>query len=386
MAKICMIAYTLYPSDPRVRREAEALVKRGDTVDFICLQEATVSERQNYKGVQLFPLPVGRYQGTSTFSYVAKYASFLFRSGLLVTRLFFEKRYDIIQVHTMPDALVFASLMPRLFGARVILDVHDLMPELYMCKFASGPNQAVVRMITWIERLSIRFAHKAIAVHDPHLEALVAHGVPRDKLTVVMNVPDPLLFQRNAEPRSDQKFRLIYHGTVARRHGLEVALKAVRSVKDLITNLEFQIIGRGDDLERISRLAEEMDLGECVRFLQPMPTHDLARYLTQADIGIVPILYDPFTRYMLPLKLMEYVRMQVPCIVSETETIRCYFDDDMVRFFKPGDAHELSTSILDLYRNPHVRSRLAANASRFDQAYNWEQQKRRYFKVVDSLL
>ena len=80
--------------------------------------------------------------------------------------LFFRKRYDIIQVHTMPDFLVFAALVPKLFGAKVILDVHDLMPELYMCKFRAGPRHFIIRLITWVERRSIGFAHQAIAVHD----------------------------------------------------------------------------------------------------------------------------------------------------------------------------------------------------------------------------
>lgn len=39
MKKICMVAYAYYLSDPRVRREAEALADRGNEVDFICLQK-----------------------------------------------------------------------------------------------------------------------------------------------------------------------------------------------------------------------------------------------------------------------------------------------------------------------------------------------------------
>ena len=386
MAKICMIAYTFYSSDPRVRREAEALAGRGDTVDFICLREAGKAVRRNYDGVHLYPLSAGRYQGDSTLLYLAKYASFFLRASFLVSFLFLTKRYDIIQIHTMPDFLVFTAFIPKLFGAKVILDVHDLMPELYMCKFRSGPRHFIVRLITWIERQSIGYADKAIAVHVPHRNALVGHGNAEQKFTVLLNVPDAGIFHRNGGREEDGKFRLIYHGTVARRHGLEVALKAVSIAKQSIPNLEFLVIGGGDDLGRIKKLAGESDLGDSVRFLGTMPTEELPQYLRRADLGIVPILYDPFTRYMLPLKLLEYVGMGIPCIVSETETIRAYFSDEMVRFCKPGDDRELSNSILELYRNPNQRARLTANASRFNAAYNWEQQRKTYFEVVDSLL
>lgn len=386
MAKICMIAYTFYSSDPRVRREAEALAGRGDTVDFICLREAGKAVPRDYDGVHLYPLSAGRYQGDSTLAYLAKYASFFLRSFVLVSFLFFKKRYDIIQVHTMPDFLVFAAFIPKLFGAKVILDVHDLMPELYMCKFEAARDHFVIRLITWVERRSIGFAHQAIAVHDPHREALVGHGNPRQKFAVLLNVPDPRIFHRNGETRSDGRFRLIYHGTVARRHGLEVALKALRLVKGSIPNIEFLVIGGGDDLSRIKGLAEEMDLGDSVRFLGTMPTDQLPQHLRRADVGVVPILYDPFTRYMLPLKLLEYVGMGIPCVVSETETIRAYFDPGMVRFCRPADERELADGILELYRDPDQRARQVENAARFNASFNWEQQKKSYFEVVDSLL
>src|SRR6185369_11328565 len=145
--------------------------------------------------------------------------------------LFSKKRYDIIHVHTMPDFLVFAALIPKLFGAKVILDVHDLMPELYICKFGKADG-LIVRFITWIEKRSIAFAHRAIAVSIPHRNALVEHGNPLEKFSVIMNVPDPRIFSEGctSQREANGRFRLIYHGTVARRHGLEIALRAVALV------------------------------------------------------------------------------------------------------------------------------------------------------------
>jgi glycosyltransferase involved in cell wall biosynthesis len=386
MARICMIAYTFYSSDPRVRREAEALAGRGDSVDFICLREADKAMPRDYDGVHLYPLSAGRYQGDSTLLYLAKYASFFLRASVLVSFLFLKKRYDLIQIHTMPDFLVFTAFIPKLFGAKVILDVHDLMPELYMCKFRSGPRHFIVWLITWIERWSIGYADKAIAVHVPHRNALVGHGNAQQKFAVLLNVPDTRIFHRNGGREEDGKFRLIYHGTVARRHGLEVALRAVSTVKRSIPNLEFLVIGGGDDLGRIKRLTEELGLGDCVRFLGTMPTDQLPHHLRRADVGVVPILYDAFTRYMLPLKLLEYVGMGIPCVVSETETIRTYFNPGMVRFCRPGDERELADGILELYRDPDRRARQVAKADQFNASFNWEQQKRSYFEVVDSLL
>lgn len=386
MAKICMIAYTFYACDPRVRREAEALAERGDDVDFICLQEPVSPMQRDYDGVRLYPISAGRYQGGSTVAYLIKYISFFLRSSLLVTRRHLRNRYDLIQVHTMPDFLVFAALIPKLLGAKVVLDVHDLMPELYTCKFASGKNHFLVRLITRVELWSIRFAHRAIAVHNPHRDALVSHGNPPEKFSVVLNVPDPRIFNKGGGRSNDGKFRMIYHGTVARRHGLEVALRAVKLIRTEIPNLEFLVIGAGDDFERIQAVSRELGLDDCVRFLGRMPVEQLPKYLAEVDLGVVPILYDSFTRYMLPLKLLEYVHMGIPCVVSDTETIRAYFTDEMVRFFKPGDVEKLAEAIRELARDPVKRQQLAARAAAFNATYNWEQEKQRYYATVDGVL
>jgi glycosyltransferase involved in cell wall biosynthesis len=386
MAAICMIAYTFYASDPRVRREAEALVARGDTVDFICLKEEN-SEQRDYHGVRLYPISAGRYRGSRTLVYLLKYASFFLRTFFFVSYLFWKKRYDIVQVHTMPDFLVFAAAVPKLFGAKIVLDVHDLMPELYICKFKLDWRHPVIRLITWVERRSIAFAHRAIAVHAAHRDALVSHGNPLKKFSILLNLPDPRVFQsEGSAERADGKFRLVYHGTVARRHGLEIGLKAIKLVKDKIPELEFLVIGEGDDLDRIKSLAGEMRLNSSVKFLGRMGVEKLPKHLRQVDVGLVPILYDEFTRYMLPLKLLEYVGMEIPVIVSRTETIEEYFDDTMVRFIKPGDENELAEAILDLYRDPRLRSRLVSNAARFNAQYNWDEHKKVYFDLVDSLL
>jgi len=381
-----MIAYTFYQSDPRVRREAEALAARGDTIDFISIQDSKQGPLTELMGVRLYPLSVGRYQGASTFRYLLKYINFFVKSSVLVTYLFSKKRYDIIHVHTMPDFLVFAALIPKMFGAKVILDVHDLMPELYICKFKK-PDNFMIRLITWVERRSIAFADRALAVHIPHQNALVGHGNPASKFSVLMNVPDPRIFERSLDPalRTDNKFRLIYHGTVAKRHGLEIALQAVDSIKAKIPELEFLIIGHGDDFLRIKGLVQTMGLEKCVRFQDRVAVEELPGYLRLADVGIIPILYDEFTRYMLPLKLMEYVRLGIPAICSRTETIESYFDDSMVYYVKSGDAGGLADAILQLYQNGDKRKELVANSSRFNSEFNWDTQKKSYFELVDSL-
>lgn len=338
MARVCMVALTNYKSDARVRREAEALVDRGDAVDVICLRGPDTAPTRSLGGVNLYEVWVPRYRGTSPFTYVAQYTSFFVLAAIVVSWLHLRRRYDVVQLHTMPDFVVFTAAIAKLLGAKVLLDVHDLVPELYESKFGLSETHRAIRLLRWIERKSIAFADSAIAVHKPHLDALVSHGNPREKFNVLVNSPDPTFFSRGARHASpNSTFKLVYHGTIAPRHGLETAVRAVARVRDQIDNVEFLILGEGDGVPRIEQLVRELELDETVLVSKTMvPLERLLPLISDADLGVVPILDDGFTKFMLPVKLLEYVALGIPIVCSETETIRAYFDDTMLAFFPPG--------------------------------------------------
>src|SRR5438034_4257056 len=252
-AHVCMVVCSEYSSAPRGRREAEALSGRGDTVNCICLDKTKAT---SLGGVRLYATS-GKYRGIKRTGHLAAYFRFFCFAFLKVSLLHLHRPYDIVQVHTGPDFLVFTTLVPKLLGAKIILDVHDLMPEMYMAKFGADYRNWMVRFIIWIEKLSVAFADKTIAVHEPHLNILAKHGNPREKFSVLLNLPDHRIFVRHLSAKPRQKrFRLIYHGTIPDNDiaGLEVALRAVAQVRDDIPCLEFQIIGGGAGMDRLYRL------------------------------------------------------------------------------------------------------------------------------------
>ena len=389
MARICMVAYTHYPTDSRVRREAEALVERGDTVDFICLGSEKDRKSEMYNGVELIKIYIKRYRGSNTIMYMASYLQFFLVVTLKLVRLHLKNRYQIIQIHTMPDFMVFVAIIPKLLGAKVLLDVHDLMPELYQSKFGFSDKHPLIRFITWVERISVKFADRALAVHKTHLEALCSHGNPFDKFTIVLNLPDMKIFSKKENYQLEKKsdFELIYHGTVSERHGLEVAIRAIATLRGKIQGLKLKIIGDGDGIARLVELVKELNLHEYVEINKGMiPLDELVPKIQTADVGIVPILLDDFTKYMLPVKLLEYVALKKPVICSKTETINAYFDNSMVQYFSPGNIDELADGIYSLYKNVNRRVELVANSEKFNREYNWTSQKQTYYLLIDNLI
>jgi glycosyltransferase involved in cell wall biosynthesis len=387
----CMVVHAYYPVlETRVQREAEVLIRHGYEVDVICLRWPTEPVTDMFNGVPIYRMPVRRNKRLGPAFQFLEYLAFFFLAMIKLASLHRRRHYSTVQVHNPPDFLVLAAWVPKLFGARVILDLHDLMPEFYMERFGHSSQGVITRLVHLQERLSCRFADHVITVSQHWRQALIARSVPADKCSVVMNVADHTVFYPPEEPEArhadNSSFRLIYHGVVGYRHGLDLVLRAVSQVRQQIPGIHLTIRGTGEYLSDLMNLAEELDLGERVRFaLEALPLSDLRHLILSADVGLAPYRNDVFTDGIVPTKLMEYAALGMPAIAARTSAIEAYFRGTMVEFFTPGDVDDLCRCILTLWQNPARQAELARGAKAFNQRFNWASIGSEYVRLVDRL-
>jgi glycosyltransferase involved in cell wall biosynthesis len=388
----CMVVHAYYPlGETRVEREARALIERGHEVDIICLQFPDEEPSEDtVGGAHVYRLPVRRHKRSGLAVQLLEYLAFLALAFVRLTRLHLLRRYAVVQVHNLPDFLIFVALIPKLSGARLILDIHDLMPEFYAARFGTGMAAWPVRLIRWQEWISCRFADHVITVTEPWRETLIERGVPAAKVTVVMNVADESIFHRDpavqSQSRDDGHFHLIYHGNLTKRYGVDLVLQAVDQVRGQIPNIRLTVHGAGEYLRELKDLAVDLGLQKHVLFSTDfMPTSELPKLILEADIGVVPYRRDLFTDGILPTKLMEYAALGVPAIAACTPAITAYFDETMVQFFTAGDVKDLARCILALYSEPQRRAQLAQGAEKFNQRHNWAKISATYVALVERL-
>ena len=385
MKKICMIAYTNYLSDARPRREAETLARRGDRVDFLALGEENRPSMEMVKGVRLLRVKQRKYRGSSGARYLFSYLRFLGAVAAKLVRLNGKERYDVVYVHTMPDLLVLAGLIPKLMGARLVLNLHDMMPELYMSKFGIAEKHPLIRFLAWQEQLSIRLADRAIAVHDPHRDVLCRRGTARTKIAVLPNLPDPLVFGNDpgAAP-AGEGFRIVYHGTIARRLGLDLAVSAFARAADLCPQARLEIYGDGDAGDELEAQIQASGVAGRIFFRRKMfRVEAITEMIRGASVGIVCNRREPVTELMLPVKLLEYAHMGIAAIAPRLMTIQYYFDQDQVEYYEAGNVDELAQAICRLYADKEKRAALARQGREFAKRFNWEAFQGELFKVVD---
>jgi len=383
-----MVVQSYYLRDPRVRREAEALAREGYEVDVICLREKGLATHETVNGVNITRIPIARRRAT-IWRYMFEYSLFFCAVSLLLGLRLFARRYDLIHVNNMPDFLVFSTILPKLFGAKIVLDVHDPMAEVFMSKYGIRSRGATTRLLRWQERISLRYCHHVLTVSDVMRDRLAA-AAGYTPLSVVLNVPDESLFERPEQDLSqrppDGSFVLLYTGTISARYGLEVAIEAVAKLKDQIPGLKLRLVGEGDDLPFLKEDVDRLGLADYVEFVAPMPLSYIPGLIKQSDVGISPHVEDVFMELCFSTKVAEFVSMGLPTVASRTRTMEHYFDDGMVRYCDAGSVDSFAEAILELYRDPDRRRAMSARCREFSEKWNWATERQRYLNVVAGLL
>lgn len=368
-----------------MQREALALRDAGFDVHVLSLRGEGEVRRETVEGVQVYRLPVRRHKGTGVVTQLVEYLAFFLVAFATLCVLQPRYRYRTVQVHNLPDFLVFCALPAKLTGAGVILDLHDLMPELFAGRFGTDLSDRRVRLMAAQERMCTAFADRVITVTHEWAETLVTRGVKPDKVHVVMNLADGRLF--SPLPGEEHPgVELLYHGTFTHRYGVDVAVEALGIVRRSLPGVRLSLLGDGETRDELIAKVDALGLGSDVEVSDGMVEADsLPPRIARADIGLVPNRSNIFTDGILPTKLLEYVAMGVPVVCSRTPGVAAYFDDSMVRFAEPGDPDDLARAILDLATDPALRAAQVEAAEQFNRDHSWERHAQEYVAMVSEL-
>jgi glycosyltransferase involved in cell wall biosynthesis len=391
--RVCVLLQGHYDSDIRVRRKAEALVGAGYEVDVLALRdERSPTIEYDLHGVHVRTVSLGKKRG-SLFRYLYEYVAFLLWARRTLNALMPRRRYAIVDVNNLPDFLVFATGRARKLGAKVVLDMHEITPEFFMSKYGVGAGHWLVRLTRWLEKVSVRRADHVITINDPLRAVLIGRGLRRSESTIIMNAVDEALFAAGlksapAGPHTalpQPAFLMMYHGTLTHIYGLDIAIRAFALARERMPGAEFWILGAGPEKDSLAALAQELGLGDRVRLLGSVKPDEIPHLLQRCDIGVLATRQDVFLDLSYSNKLSEYIIMGKAVISSGLRTIRHYFSDDALAFFRPNDPAALAQQMARLYGDAALRGRLNARAKEEYRAINWGVMKQRYLALMNAL-
>jgi glycosyltransferase involved in cell wall biosynthesis len=388
MARICVIRQFFFPRDVRVRRQVGALTAAGHEVDVICVRRPGEPLRERLGAVRVHRVPI-RIERGGRARYLLQYGAFLTAAGALAGALHLRRRFDLVQVNTLPDALVFAAAIPRLLGARVLLDLHECMPEFFATKFGVGLDHPAVRLLGRIEQASIRFADHAITCTELMREAFIGRGAPPEKIGVVLNSADEELYDvasHPPDPKARPGFTLVCPGAIEEHYGVDTLVRGAALLRDEIPDLRVEVYGEGSYRPRLEQLIRELGMEDRVVLGGFVPDAELVRAIATADAGVVAVKRDAFRDLTHCNKMFEFITMRRPAIVSGTRAVEAYFDDGCFLLFRSGDEHDLARAIRVLHADPAVSERLVRRAAEVNEPYRWPRQRELYVAIVEGLL
>jgi glycosyltransferase involved in cell wall biosynthesis len=390
--RAAVLLFSHYPSDPRPRREAEALARTGYEVEVISLTQEPDEPRQSViEAVKVQRLPIQHRRGGKG-AYIVQYGKFISTCFVLLALRSLRKPYKLVHVHNMPDVLVFAALVPKMLGAKVILDLHDPMPELMMTIFGMHQQSFGVRLLKFLERRSIGFANAVLTPNEAFARLFATRSCGNGKLRVVMNSPDEKLFgwretvlTQPTQP-TDRPFGIMYHGALVERHGLDVAVDALTTIRRSVAGAELHVYGRPTPyLHRVMEDARAKGLESSVKFHGPKNLEQIAQAIDECDVGIIPNRKSVFTEINLPTRIFEYLARGKPVIAPRTEGIRDYFGDEQIIYFDLGNAEELASKVIFVANHPERVVQIVKEGQRVYQNHRWCTQRSVFLDVVSEL-
>ena len=380
MNNIAMIAYTTLSTDARVVREARAAKDAGFHVDMFVLND---TNNVIFNDLTIYTTRVFQYKGSNKLRFILSYLTFFLITFYKLTINYYKKKYKIIHVNNIPNFLVYICIIPKIFGANIILDVHDLVPELFADKFNISIDHWIIKILYIEEIVSCWFADLIISTNRLHIKRLRARGIKKDEFPEILNSADERIFTPFTGHEFDSEIvRVIFPTTVAKRLGIDTLLSAFEIISKINLLIHLEIYGDGEYSEILDKKIKQLGLGEQIYFSkQFISFEELSRRLEGAHIGVIPWPSNYSTNYQMPMKIHEYFIKGLCVVAADVDVIKEYFND-CVQLFKAGDSMDLARKILYLVED-RLRMRYLAESGHYFYLKNpWRKYKQRYQNLL----
>lgn len=380
------------PLDSRVWAEALTLREYGFQVSVIG-PKGTNLDQESY--VCLDGVHIYRYwspSGNSTYTaYMLEYGVAMVMASFLSLKVLLRHGFDVIHVANPPDTYFVIGLFYRLLGKRFIFDQHDLSPELFLVKF-SGRMQFLHRLLLVMERYSYRIATLVITSNRTMKDFAIQRGhVQATRVFAVYNGVDLNRIKRvSPEPelKRGRRFLLAFVGAMEVQDGVEYLLLALHALvhKRGRQDVSLVLMGDGDHAPALRKLAHDLQLDEYVHFNGWTHAKDVVRYLSVADVGLVPESQNGLNEYCTLGKTLEYMAVGKPSVAFDLPETR-HVARDAALYAKPNSAEDFTDKIETLLNDEPLREQMGAvGRKRIEEAFSWDHTKTDLLRAYEALV
>ncbi len=374
--KIGLIVDNEYNNDPRVRNEAKALYRVGFDVKVLCFNYGSYKKREFVEGVSVTRVKINKKLKNFLFGIMNSLPVYHYFWKNKIVRFIRKEKIDIIHVADLYMARS-GYLAKCKTGVKLVVDLKENYPAAvvnyeWTRHFFKG---MIAKPYKWkkLEGAYLRHSDFIVTMCDVLKERLIDRYafLKAENIFVYMNVPDTdfLLSQPYIKNVIETKgsFLVVYFGGVAIRRGVVTAIEAVGMLRSKKEDIKLLIIGPVDNSEKdyFDTFFNNPVYNEILIYIPWIELSELPSYLTNADVGISPIIKSEQHETTIANKMFQYSLFGKPIIVSDCEPqVRIVNADDSGLIFRSEDAEDLASKILYLKNNPKIAMQMGENGKK----------------------
>ena len=373
---VFLIENVSFLRDRRVRQETAALAGAGLAVSVVCPRlrgeprPPTVLE-----GVRIYSY-FQPWQGGGVAGYCLEYLWSLFCTFWILMMLSAHAEIDVLHAANPPDLFFLLAFPFKLLGKKYVYDQHDLCPEMFQVKFRNGAG-LVRRSLMLCEWCSYQLADLIVAPNESFRRIGITRGGQKEeKFVIVRNGPDLSRFRAvppQPELKRGAKFLAVYVGVMGMQDGVD---RLVRSVAHIISvrgrrDVHFTLLGDGDCLPELKRLADELAVAPYISFVGYVGDRELLAQLSTADVCLAPDPPSPLNHLCTTIKVMEYMSCGRPIVSFDLLETR--FSAGNAAVYVAQDSPALfGDAILKLLDDPPRRQQMGQSGTeRIGRLLHW---------------
>ncbi len=322
--------------------------------------------------------------------YIYEYAIIIGLGFWKLAALNLTNRFQVVHIHNMPDFLVLAGLPFKWLGAKLILDIHDPMPEIYQSMDPSSAHSWTYRILVAQQRWSCRRASRIITANEVLAEDIVKKGNPAEKVRTINNFPDPRHFPPLSElppwPRHKDQLTMVYAGTITGHYQVEDAVHAVSLLKEVVPGIRLQLVGSGEDVSKVLELAARLGIGDRVLHRPRVDQKTLRELLNRADVGVSTHIGGPFAELIFVQKILDYLSQGLPVVANRSRPHVHYIPEEAVYYYKSGDSQEMADQISKMCHDPFLLRQKREYGLRLASTFTWAAEKRKLVVLYGELV
>ena len=363
------------PLDRRVWQEACALRDAGYRVTIICPQmRGHTHAEEVLDGIHIYRHWISEEAG-GFIRFFGEYVTAICGEWRLAWKAWRRHRFSIIHLCNPPDLLFLVAWPFKLFGVRVIYDVHDLWPEMFEAKFGHrGPFYWVVRLA---ERLTYACAHVVIATNESVRRVALTRGKKDPKhVFVVRTAPQIQGSKIQAQPalKHGRNYLVGYIGVMGNADGVDYLIDAAAHIVHNLgrKDVHFLLMGTGPEYARLVKQRNRLGLVDYVDMPGRVSNDFLFTALRTIDLGVSCDPINSYNDHCTMNKVLDYMafgRAQVMFDVKEGRVSA----GAAAEYVPENSAAKLAEAVDQVLRDQTRRHAMASvGLERMKTQLNWE--------------